>query len=84
MKVDATVHGLRSTFKDWCRNSTNYADEVSELALSHVNGDATRPAYARDERIEPRTRLMRDWSRYIDTKPVKSAKVTPINAATSV
>ena len=37
MEVDATVHGFRSSFKDWCRNSTHYPDEVSELQLAHEN-----------------------------------------------
>lgn len=59
-------HGLRSAFKDWARNLTAYADEVSELALAHVNDDATRAAYARDELIEPRRRLMADWCRYLE------------------
>ena len=54
-------HGFRSTFKDWARSSTAYADEVSELALAHVNSDATRAAYARDSLLPIRSRLMRDW-----------------------
>lgn len=64
MKVDAVPHGFRSTFKDWCRSSTAYPDEVSELALAHVSSDATRAAYARDELLPKRAKLMRDWARY--------------------
>jgi len=64
MGVDATPHGFRSTFKDWARNCTNYADEVSELALAHVNSDATRSAYARDELLPQRRRLMREWASF--------------------
>lgn len=67
MKVDATPHGFRSTFKDWARIRTNYADEVSELALAHVNSDATRAAYARDELLPQRKRLMEDWARFVST-----------------
>ena len=48
MKVEAVPHGFRSTFKDWARSTTSFADEVSELALAHVNSDATRAAYARN------------------------------------
>lgn len=59
-----TAHGFRSTFKDWTRLHTAYADEVSELALAHVNNDATRKAYARDDLIEKRRLLMRDWVQY--------------------
>lgn len=65
MKVDAVPHGFRSSFKDWCRNlATGYADEVSELALAHVSTDATRAAYARDELLEPRRKLMMEWAAY--------------------
>ncbi|ANO50854.1 tyrosine-type recombinase/integrase [Woeseia oceani] len=62
MKVDAVPHGFRSTFKDWCRSATNFADEVSELALAHVSTDATRAAYARDELMPKRKKLMQEWA----------------------
>lgn len=64
MGMDATVHGFRSTFKDWARECTNYPDEVSELALAHVNNDATRAAYARSQLIEKRRLLMNDWENF--------------------
>jgi integrase len=67
MKVDAVPHGFRSTFKDWSRSSTSYADEVSELALAHISDDKTRAAYARDELLPKRTRLMRDWAKFCAT-----------------
>lgn len=60
----AVPHGFRSSFKDWARNLTNYPDEVSELALAHVNSDATRAAYARDALLGPRKSLMKDWAEY--------------------
>lgn len=83
MKVDATVHGsARSAFKDWARSATRYADEVTELALAHVNSDSTRAAYARDELLPKRKLLMRDWAKYLGSVPVKrSANVTSIGAA---
>jgi len=77
MKVDAVPHGFRSSFKDWCRSCTSYPDEVSELALAHVNSDATRAAYARDELLPKRARLMRDWARYCGTVQRKG-DVVPI------
>ena len=77
MKVNAVPHGFRSTFKDWARSSTSYADEVSELALAHVGSDATRAAYARDALLPKRARLMRDWAKFCGA-PTKKAKVTPI------
>jgi integrase len=63
---DLTQHGFRSTFKDWARSCQGavYADEVSELALAHVNTDATRAAYARDELMPLRANLMKDWAQY--------------------
>jgi integrase len=65
MAVDAVPHGFRSTFKDWARSCTRYPDEASELALAHVNSDQTRAAYARDELLPMRARMMDDWSRFL-------------------
>jgi integrase len=73
----AVPHGFRSSFKDWCRNNTSAADEVSELALAHVNSDATRAAYARDGLLPQRTRLMTQWAKYCAETP-KPASVTAI------
>lgn len=77
MGVDAVPHGFRSTFKDWARSCTSYPDEVSELALAHVNSDATRAAYARDELLPKRTRMMADWAKYC-SNPQKSGDVVPM------
>lgn len=82
MGVDATVHGFRSSFKDWCRNRTSYPDEVSELALAHVSTDATRAAYARDELLPQRTRLMADWAQFIrEGNATGIAEITAIGEA---
>lgn len=67
MDVEAVPHGFRSSFKDWARSCTAFPDEVSELALAHVNNDATRAAYARDELLPKRALLMRDWGRFCNT-----------------
>lgn len=72
-----TPHGFRSSFKDWARSATSYADEVSELALAHVSSDDTRAAYARDELLPKRERLMRDWAKFCGTVQAR-ASVTPI------
>ena len=60
-------HGFRSSFKDWARNCTRFPDEVSELALAHVNDDKTRAAYARDQLLPARTKLMQEWAVYAYT-----------------
>jgi integrase len=69
----ATPHRFRSSFKDWCRAKQTCADEVSELALAHVNSDETRAAYARDELLSLRVRLMRRWGLYCLDGSRKSA-----------
>ncbi|KDE41365.1 putative P4-family integrase [Nitrincola lacisaponensis] len=75
-----TPHGFRSTFKDWARKHTAYADEVSELQLAHVNNDSTRAAYARDGLIDKRRQLMTEWTRFCEQGHTvhKSATVTAI------
>ncbi|KTG15989.1 MULTISPECIES: site-specific integrase [unclassified Guyparkeria] len=75
----ATPHGFRSSFKDWAREMTGYADEVSELALAHVNTDATRAAYARGELLDKRRRLMKEWEAFCSSPTQESGdNVVPI------
>jgi integrase len=76
MEVNAVPHGFRSSFKDWARSCTNFPDEVSELALAHVNSDGTRAAYARDQLLPMRKQMMSDWAKYCSTIP-KSSKFVP-------
>lgn len=64
LAVNAVPHGFRSTFKDFARNRTRFQDEVSELALAHVNSNATRAAYARDELLPQRRQLMDAWAEF--------------------
>lgn len=78
MEVDAVPHGFRSTFKDWARSSTAFSDEVSELALAHVNNDATRAAYARDELLPKRAQMMQAWGKFCGAAKRSSAKVVEI------
>ena len=75
-----TVHGFRSSFKDWARSlGTRFTDEASELALAHVSSDATRAAYARDELLPERTRLMADWADFLESGRSRVATVTKID-----
>ena len=64
-REDLTVHGFRSTFKDWARETTDYAREVSEAALAHIIGDQTEAAYARGDLFTKRASLMQDWADYL-------------------
>lgn len=59
-----TVHGFRSTFKDWASEQTGYANEVSEMALAHTVGDKVENAYRRTDLFEKRRALMDDWAAY--------------------
>jgi integrase len=76
----AVAHGMRSTFTDWARTSTGYSVETQELALAHVNDDATRAAYARDELLDIRRRMMRDWERFCSTV-APAGNVIPLRGA---
>lgn len=65
MKVRATAHGFRSSFRDWVGEETNFARELAEAALAHAVGDATERAYRRGDALEKRRELMEQWSSYI-------------------
>lgn len=63
--VAATPHGFRSSFKDWATECTDAPNEVSELALAHVNNDRTEAAYRRTDLYERRRQLMQQWADYL-------------------
>jgi integrase len=74
---DLTVHGFRSTFRDWCAERTNFPREVAEMALAHAVGDATERAYQRSDLFGKRRQLMQAWGRFCAAgKPV--GEVVPI------
>jgi integrase len=62
----ATVHGMRSSFRDWARESTNFADSIVEAALAHAVGSKTVAAYARGDLFDRRRELMNAWSAYCE------------------
>jgi integrase len=80
-RTGITVHGFRSTFRDWCAESTNYPSDVAEMALAHTLRDKTEAAYRRGDLFEKRSRLMTDWARYC-SKPAEPAKVIGIRQGT--
>jgi integrase len=59
---EATVHGFRSTFKDWCAERDKVPDEVSEAALSHVEKNSVKAAYLRTTFLDERRLLMERWA----------------------
>jgi len=60
-----TVHGFRSTFRDWAGETTSHAREVIEAALAHKLKDKAEAAYARGDLFQKRRRLMQDWAAYL-------------------
>ena len=80
MKVDAVPHGLRSTFRDWASERTNYPRDVAEMALAHTIGDKVEAAYRRGDLLAKRTRMMEEWARFLNT-PVGAGVVTPIRSS---
>jgi integrase len=66
-----TVHGFRSTFRDWAGETTAHPREVIEHALAHQLKDKAEAAYSRGDLLQRRAKLMLDWSKYIDTAPAR-------------
>jgi len=62
--ADETVHGFRSSFRDWAAETTNYPREVAEMTLAHTIENKVEAAYRRGDLFEKRRKLMEQWSRY--------------------
>ena len=63
-RSDITVHGFRSTFRDWVSESTDYSREVAEKALAHSLSDKTEAAYRRGDLLPKRVPLMAEWATF--------------------
>jgi integrase len=61
-----TVHGFRSSFRDWCGNETSFPREIAEQALAHASGDTTEQAYRRGDALERRRGLMEFWASFCE------------------
>ena len=66
--VDATVHGFRSSFRDWAGNVSNFPREVTETALAHFIGDKAEQAYRRSDALDKRRKLMDAWTNYCEPR----------------
>lgn len=75
MRIDATAHGFRATFRIWAGQATHYAREVIEDALAHQIGNASERAYARGDLLEKRVPLMCDWGSWCDGENADSRLV---------
>jgi integrase len=82
MGYDVTVHGFRSTFRDWAAEETNYSNELCEMALAHTIKNMTEAAYRRGDMLKKRLKLMEDWLTYCETpKIIPSAQIRKIKTA---
>jgi len=61
----ATLHGLRSMFRDWAGDKTAFPREIAEAALAHAVGNAVEQAYRRGSALEKRRELMNAWADYL-------------------
>jgi integrase len=71
---ELTVHGFRSTFRDWCAERTAFPSEVAEMALAHTVSDKVEAAYRRGDLFAKRRALMEQWATASAT-PIKAGKV---------
>jgi integrase len=74
-RVDATVHGFRSSFRDWCEERTSFPAPVYEQALAHKVGSAVERAYRRTTLFEQRAKLMEMWSQFCSAPATPAGKV---------
>lgn len=63
-RADLTVHGFRSTFRDWASEVSSHSSEVAEMALAHAVSDKVEAAYRRGDLLAKRRLLMEDWAAY--------------------
>jgi integrase len=79
-RAGVTVHGFRSSFRDWCGNETNFPREIAEQALAHATGGTVEQAYRRGDALEKRRALMQKWAQFCE--PAGAGKVVvPFRAA---
>jgi integrase len=79
MEQDVTVHGFRSSFRDWCGEASTFPREIAEAALAHVVGDETERAYRRGDALEKRRKLMDAWAGFCE--PRKPGNVIALKTA---
>jgi integrase len=65
---DITVHGFRSTFRDWASEQTSFPHETCEHALAHRISDKAEAAYRRGDQFEKRRKLMEAWAAFCEPK----------------
>lgn len=74
LEIGFTVHGFRSSFRDWCGDRTNFPREVAEAALAHLVGDEVELAYRRGAALEKRRVLMAQWAEFLNGRKADAEK----------
>ncbi len=82
MKAEITVHGFRSTFRDWASETTGFPHEVCEMALAHTIGNKAEAAYRRGDLFDKRRNLMEAWATYCAA--AKTGKVVALRKAAAL
>src|SRR5262249_60410306 len=78
MGHSVTVHGFRSSFRDWVADRADFPSDVAEMALAHVVGSKVAAAYRRGDMFEKRRRLMDAWATFCTTEPVERDNAGPL------
>jgi len=82
--ANVTVHGFRSSFRDWASERTSYPPVVAEQALAHAIGSKVERAYHRTDLFEKRRRLMADWAVWCSRPvPTRAAEVVTLQGRAS-
>ena len=76
MGTNVTVHGFRSSFRDWASETTGYSHEVCEMALAHTITNKAEAAYRRGDLFEKRRQLMNDWAEFCNSVAIRRADET--------
>jgi integrase len=77
-RAGLTVHGFRSSFRDWAAERTGFPAEVVEMALAHAIESKVEAAYRRGDLFTKRSKLMQAWAGYVATVPATNTNVSPI------
>jgi integrase len=79
LRPGVTVHGFRSSFRDWAAETTGFPNHVLEMALAHAIGNGVEAAYRRGDLFEKRQRLMSEWAAFCSS-PAAGGEVVPLRA----
>jgi integrase len=83
MRPGVTIHGFRSTFRDFAGDRTTVPREIAEAALAHAVGDKVERSYRRGDALEQRRALMEQWARFCEAPPAERDNVVAIGARTA-